>query len=453
MSAGESITRTVVPPAAADRRLVRIQWAVAATALGLVVLAIVRLWLIDGLWRRVTIDGPSMAPALCGAHFLVTCNDCGFPFRCDAQHVPDDGQAACPNCGYTQNPLAAALLQPPDRVLIDRWRLLWRSSQWGEVVALRAPEAVAELAVKRVAAVAPAQPAIRAGDLALGSDLVRKSPAELRAVRLLVHDNDFLPQHTRDLPPRWRAATDDSHWQPDGTGFRASAASEGDGWDWLQYEHWAGTANPRLRGIATSIRDNDPYNQGETRRELNAVRDVLLSCRVQTEGPGQLAFAAVDGEQRFEILIEPATRIILRANGRLLAERPLKLSFTSAGHDVEFGLCDQQVLLSIAGRTIFRVPYERPAGPPPEVLHPLAVGAKGLRVQLTHLRIWRDLYYLDPQGLSRDWQAAAALPPGHVAVLGDNQPVSIDSRQWPVSAVAESTVWGCVDRPFWAESR
>ena len=442
MNAGESITQTVVPAVAADRRLGRIQWAVAATALGLVVLAIARLWFIDGLLRRVTIDGPSMAPALCGPHFLVTCNDCGFPFRCDAQHVPDDGQAACPNCGYTQNPLAAALLQPPDRVLIDRWRLLWRSSQPDEVVALRVPESVAELAVKRVAAVSPAQLAIRAGDLFLGSDLVRKSPAELRAVRLLVHDNDFLPQQTKDLPRRWRAATDDSHWQADGTGFRSSAAAEGDGWDWLQYEHWACTANSQLRGSSTSIRDNDSYNQGETRRELNAVRDVLLSCRVQTEGPGQFAFAAVDGDQRFEILIEPATRIVLRVNGQQLAERPLNLSFTSGGRDVEFGLCDQQVLLSIADRTIFRVPYERLAGPPPEVLHSLAVGARGLTVQLTHLRIWRDIYYLDPQGLTRDWQAAAALPPGHIAVLGDNQPVSIDSRQWPVSIETASSVWG-----------
>jgi hypothetical protein len=453
VNAGESIAQTIVPAAPADRRLVRIQWAVAATALGLVVLAIVRLWFIDGLLRRVTIDGPSMAPALCGANFLATCDDCGFPFRCDAQHAPEDGQAACPNCGYSQNPLAAAILQPPDRVLIDRWQLLGRSPQRGEIVALRVPESAAELAVKRIAAVSPGQLAIRAGDLYLGGDLVRKSPTELRAVRLLVHDNAYLPQKTKDLPPRWRGATDDSLWQTAGVGFRLSGADGRDGWDWLQYEHWACTAYPRLRGIPSPIRDNDPYNQGETRRELNAVSDVLLSCRVQTEGTGQLAFAAVDGEQRFELLIEPAARIILRVNGRPLEERPLKLTPLRSGADIEFGLCDQQVLLSVAGRTIFRVPYERAAGPQPESLHPLAVGARDLRVQLTHLRIWRDLYYLDPQGLSRDWQAVAPLSPGHFAVLGDNQPVSSDSRQWPVSAVIGSSILGRVYRPFWTEAR
>src|SRR5689334_3913898 len=89
----------------------------------LVILAVVRLSCIDGLLRRVTIDGPSMAPTLCGLHYSVSCGDCGFLFDCDAEHLPTDGRAACPNCGYTANSLDEANFKAAGQVLIDRWPL------------------------------------------------------------------------------------------------------------------------------------------------------------------------------------------------------------------------------------------------------------------------------------------------------------------------------------------
>src|SRR5438046_1824431 len=92
-----------VSAAGAYRRLQQLQWAVAATAAAMIALAGLRLWFVDGLLQPAMIDGPSMAPALCGAHFEVTCSDCGVRFRCDAEHVPDDRRAACPNCGFTDN--------------------------------------------------------------------------------------------------------------------------------------------------------------------------------------------------------------------------------------------------------------------------------------------------------------------------------------------------------------
>jgi len=453
VTTGESIAATTTPAAAADRYLVRIQWAVVSTIAALIMLTSVRLWFVEGLLRRVTIDGPSMAPILCGRHHLVICDDCGFSFRCDAEHVPDDDRVTCPNCGHTDNRLTNARLEPPDRVLIDRWRLVGQRPQLGEIVALQAPESNTELAVKRVAAVSPTELAIREGDLYLDDSLIRKSPAELRQVRLLVHDNGFQPQTTENLPHRWRGTSNASHWQASGTGFRlASLPSGGDRLDWLEYHHWACTANPRLRGVATCIRDNDPYNQGETRRGLNSVSDVLLSCRVRAEGRGQLAFVAVDGNRRFEVFIEPQKRIILKADDRVVLDQPLKLDLSRGKSEIEFGLCDRQVLFCTAGRTIIRWPYERSTGPQAEVLHPLAIGASSLDIELSHLCVWRDIYYLDPRGRSERWQGGP-LPGAHLAVLGDNQPVSIDSRQWPAAAVSDSAIVGCVYRPFWAGAR
>jgi hypothetical protein len=106
-----------------------------------------------------------MAPAFCGPRYEVTCGDCRFAFRCDAEHVPAHGKAACPSCGYTENLLAEANLKPADRVVIDRWPLLFRAPRRGEVVAFRLNSSSNDIAIKRIAFLPGERPAIRSGQL------------------------------------------------------------------------------------------------------------------------------------------------------------------------------------------------------------------------------------------------------------------------------------------------
>jgi signal peptidase S26 family len=441
VSQGDFVTRTAVT---------RLRWVVTAATVGLVLFASVRLWFVDGLIRPVTIDGPSMAPALCGASHLVVCGDCGFSFRCDAEHVPADNRAACPNCGFADNPLDAARRLPAEGVLIDRWPLLWRSPRRGDLVAVRTT--ADELAVKRVAALPGEQLAVRDGNLYSGTKLTRKTRAELHAQWLLVHDNDYRPAKTRGLPPRWRTAAATSRWNADGAGFHVAPTASNSPTDWLEYEHWACTADTRLRGVAAPITDNDGYNQGEMRRPLNSVSDVVLSCRLRASGTGQIVFAAINGDQRFEVEIEPRKRLRLRCQGQMLVDRSFPLDPSRRPVEIEFGLCDQQVLLSADGRVLLHYEYERPTASQPEPLHPLAIGTRGLGLSVDRLRVWRDIYYLDPRGLPRRWQLDSPLDANHFAVLGDNQPVSIDSRHWEEPGVPRTVILGCVYRPFWARS-
>lgn len=431
---------------ASERGLKTLKWAVAVTSTALLLFAAVRICFVDGILRPVTIDGPSMALALCGPHYWVVCGDCGFLFRCDAEHLPADRRVVCPNCGFADNSLDPSRLRSADRVVIDRWPLLWRSPARGDVVAVKRP--AGEFAVKRIAALPGEHLAIRNGDLFDGDRLLHKLRQERLAMRQHVHDNHHTPQKSLDLPPRWRPTVANSHWKAEGAGFRFDAAGA-DGIEWLEYQHWACTANMKLRGVASPVTDNDAYNQGELRRLLNPVADVTLSCRLRITGKGRLMFAARDGDQQFEVEIEPAKRVVVRTAGQTLLERPLTMNLSRHEIEIEFGLCDQQVILALEGRAIVRFPYERPAAPRTDVLHPLAIGATGLQVRIRDLCVWRDINYLDPQGLPRNWQAPAKLAKHEFAVLGDNQPVSIDSRQWEPFAVSQWALIGHVYRPFW----
>jgi hypothetical protein len=428
----------------------RLAWAIVASITGLAALVAVRLACIDGLVRRVSIDGPSMAPAFSGDSYEVTCGDCSFGFRCDAEHVPEDRRVLCPNCGYVVQLEENARRLPADTVLIDRWPLLWRSLRRGEVVACTAPSG--DTTVKRVVALPEQSLAIKQGDLYDGPLLVRKSPVEARRVRLLVHDNAFQPR--TQLPPRWHGRNRESAWRTAGGGleFKPTAAS-GDRFDWLEYEHWPGTFDERSRTAPSPITDNDTYNQGETRRALNAVSDVMVSGRLQCDPGGKIALAVVDGTQRFELEITPGKRVSLRNGDRELLTRSLSTNFKQ-GQRIEFGAVDQQVFFSLSGRIIICHPYDRPKeAPPAAVLRPLAIGATSAALRVDQLRVWRDVYYLDPQGLARPWKMGALLADSTYALLGDNQPISIDSRHWEPPGVSRRDIRGLVYRPFWARPR
>lgn len=442
---------------------VLLQRLIAVTALALTIFVFIRLSFIQGIFRRVTIDGPSMAPHLCGTHFEVTCADCQFVFHCDADRLPDNKLAACPNCGYTSNSLDKAQLRPANRVLIDRWPLLWKSPQRNDIVAIAVPNSN-DLAVKRIAALPGERLSIQNGDLFSNGRILSKTAREAISLRELVHDNTQLPlpvgegrgeglTPSQELLPRWRPADEKSSWQPISTGFRTTQTANQASPDWLHYENWKCTADPRTRGITTPIADNDSYNQGETRRPLNFVTDVFLTCRIRAMGEGQIVLASTAQDQRFELTIEPRRSVTLRDGDRTLATKRLRTDFSRRLVELEFGLCDQQILLVIDGRTVLRHPYEPTSNSAAAPLHPLAIGTQGLNLEFQQPRVWRDIYYLDPQGLSRHWELLTPLEADEYALLGDNQPVSVDSRHWQPAGIPQTAILGHVYQPFWTSRK
>jgi signal peptidase I len=446
-----AVMQTVVAPPSAS--LFRIQWIIAAVMVSIAILAASRLWMIEGLTRVVRIDGPSMAPAYLGAHFRATCEDCGFTFRCDAEHAPASGEVSCPNCGYPINSLRDEDLVVGERVIIDHWPVLVRGIRRGEVIAAPDPAHMGGLVIKRVAAQPGERLSIHEGDLYIAGQPVRKTWQELAQVRILVHDNSFQPTKTTGVPERWLNDSDGKAWHPAMTGYHCQP-SDGQEWSWLEYSHhqmfgWG------LRTRQSPVLDLDSYNPSETRL-LNTVPDVMLSCRLRnlSRGAGQFAVAAIDGEARFEAVIDPARQtaelVSVDPHGNrqpLDRQEHLALDIGRRGLVIEFGLCDQQAILRVAGRQLFRHEYHR--GRKNDVYHPLAIGSHRLELAVDELRVWRDIYYLAPDGTGGDWEQSPESAESSLALLGDNTSVSVDSRHW-TTGVLPGAVRGIVSRPFWA---
>lgn len=400
---------------------------VAFVALMLTVLTAVRLACVDGCLRSVTIDGPSMAPALLGRHLLLRCSDCAFPFACDAEHLPADERVACPNCGHVDAATKQENVKPVERVLIDRWPLIWRQPRRWEMVAFQTAEG--DLSVKRVGWLPGESMSILGGELIRGEQLLQKSPAEARAVRILVYDHAYRPRQAASDRSRWHAEAQDGAWREEQNRFLASGHPKSEAeFEWLTYEHWPGTRDEARRTATSPVTDNDSYNQGETKRILNEVSDVLLTCRLQ--GRGRICFRASDLGERLEVVVRPGESLILRRNGREIWARSGDDAFASGVSDVEFGLVDGQVVLTVNGRTVLCESYSREDARGNAELHPLAIGFGEGEIHLDDLRVWRDIYYLDGDGLDRGWKAPGALAANEIGVLGDNQPISLDSRQW-----------------------
>jgi signal peptidase I len=392
-------------------------------------------WLIDGLVIPYQVAGSSMAETLLGVHRDVVCGDCGCPFSCGTDRSPAAPRAVCPNCGYAANDLESLPDIGGDYVLIDRTAFSVRPPRRWEVVAFRRSSQADQILVKRVVGLPGESIEIRHGDVYADGLLLRKNLAQQRAMAVLVHDADFQPRRGPPLPRRWRAERSDSRWSAAGTGFTHAAGAKDAPIDWLVYHH--------RRELP--VTDLSAYNPSQPRREedVHPVSDLMLSFRLgYVSGRGTFRVRTSDGRDRFEVWLtfdgdQPQYRVF--RNDRLLPGTTGKIAVLGGNRLVEVSSVDQQFLLALDGQTLVAWPYMRPGSQQLPTSCPLAIGVQGLEVTVGGLRISRDVYYTDLLGAreNRRNTQPVRLGAGQYYVLGDNSPVSEDSRQW--------SQWGEVD--------
>jgi signal peptidase I len=405
-------------------------------------------WLLAGAVVPCRVAGGSMAETLLGVHREVVCADCGRRFTYGAEAPELARRAVCPNCGYTADDLQTLPDLDGDRLLIDRAAFSLRPPRRWEIAALRHPRHADQILVKRVVGLPGESIEIRDGDVFADGQIQRKNLAEQHALAILVHDADFRPMLDPAIPSRWRPERRDSRWNSAAEGFSHPAAPENEPIDWLVYHH-----TRRGAGIKSPVTDVCGYNQSQPRREedVHAMADLLLSFRLAIlSGRGQFRVRADDGGKPFEIRLHfdenrrGQFSYELYRGGESIPRQVGGWDVAVGEHLVEASLIDHQFLLAFDGETVVTWPYERPSQPSPT---PLAIGLQGLEATVRSLRVYRDVYYTQPVGI-RAATSKGTVPfsltrklgqsPGQVRladdeyfVLGDNSPISDDSRTWP----------------------
>jgi len=410
----------------------------------LIAVLLMQTWYIEGLVLSCRVTSGSMAETLLGLHRKVVCEDCGYRFPCGSDRRPPSERAVCPNCGYDHNKLEDLPDIPGDGLLIHKSLFRLRRPQRWEVIAFGHPQWAAHTQIKRVVGLPGEKIEIRHGDVYIDGRIQRKDLFQQRAMAIPVHDASFQPKHGASPPPRWRKKSPDSPWGSAGGDFAHPETKHNKAIDWLEYRHWR-----RLPGLLRDldesavredwVPDLSGYNQDLPRlnEDVHPVTDLMLSFQlVEASGDGRLAVRASDGSEQFKVWIDRrGNRYEVRQNDQAVSHASAvgKLPAGDDGLGIEISLFDQQFLLAFNGKVAACWQYE-PAGPNRQPSsRPLAIGSQGIKARIRDVRVYRDVYYTRPVGVRarRGFDEPVQLGDDEYFVLGDNSPLSEDSRTWP----------------------
>ena len=394
-----------------------------------------RCWCLQGVLVPNRIDSGSMAPTLLGTHRQVPCADCRYLFPCESAGGDAAPHAICPNCGYANTIPGHSPNLLGDGILVDRSAYSMRQPQRWETIAFRHPEQADRICVKRVVGLPGEEIEIRHGDVYVDGQIQRKTLQRQRSMLIPVYDANHSPTLQPAPAARWASPDALSRWGSHNGRFARAAAADQDAFDWLVYRHWRRVPGRPGAFEPAAIDDTCVYNRTHPRRveEVSPVDDLFLSFTlVQAWGNGALAVCMTAAGSQLEFRLLPAVgRYEVYRDGRLLPDGKGRIASRIDHVELEFSTIDRQFLVAADGTALGVWPLEDVAENE-TTTEPLRIGAKGLGVVLEQLRVYRDVYYTRPSGIHARWgfNGPVRLGASEFYVLGDNSPISEDSRSW-----------------------
>jgi len=288
-------------------------------------------------------------------------------------------------------------------------------------VVLRQPDDGRQLCIKRVVGLPGETVRLAGGEVWVDGRVLTKSLAEQQVMRRTVHREE-------ENPRRWQSP--------------ASQVREPSGWQWLdgqwqcsaddtKREHRLGYVHHGAHSRERPITDDIPSNAGVSRK-LNRVRDFMLSANLRMEGRGTFTLENHDDGRTWRVTICPMEGSIdLENDGKTLWSGSLSTELGRGEVSLVFSNFDRQLLLALDGHVELRYPLD---GEPSSAgtARPFTVGARGVSVSLGHLTLYRDIYYASHAvgTLPIAAEFPVRLAENEYFVLGDNPPISVDSRFW-----------------------
>lgn len=198
------------------------------------------------------------------------------------------------------------------------------------------------------------------------------------------------------------------------------------------------------------IRDDYSYNRRSDGGGRNEVRDLMVSARVTfLDAQSTLVISLSDGRELVECRFQASNRtvqLIRPQDSRPLAEAiwPERLTIGKEG-EIECSLWDAQSLVAVDGEPVLPAWTYAPTGAGQTSWRPVRIGAQGGGVDLADLRLYRDVFYTASKDL-RGTKSPIVLGPDEYFMLGDNSPVSRDSRSWPAATPVRAELF--LGKPF-----
>lgn len=425
----------------------------------------------------------SMAPALLGNHREGPCPRCGYPVRVGA---PSGGGSAaeqyesvrCPNCGQAFS-LADAIDLNGDRLLVDKNVFNLRRPRRWEMGVFHCPDPdpkeYRKPYVKRVIGLPGETITIRDGEVFANGELLRKSLPELQETRTLLFDMAYAPdpagwnvrwlaeptENDPRLPPTTsRPAEPATASVVKGGELILDAAESPQTTRSVTYRNW----NLDDREEQT-IRVWNSYDGLRsigrlplTRRSFDKLphaNDFSMTCDVHViaaADEGSFACRLIDGADAVHAEVSVGSKAnglaILTHDGvgPLASGRGVSLELGHT-HHVEFSFVDRRAILAIDGKVLIPPTDLRTVPTRGEVRRPLQLGARGSRLVIRNLKLYRDVYYTQfgENGTQPPHGLPITLGSDEYFMMGDNSGNSQDSRKWPTPGVPEAEFIG---KPF-----
>ena len=218
---------------------------------------------------------------------------------------------------------------------------------------------------------------------------------------------------------------------------------------WLAYEQWRCVASGLPKDHVVSVEDWYEANVN-VNRNLNEVNDIWAQIEFRAAEECQVEIAVNLGSERQVYEIDfGAGRVAF--DGRSVSFKGYELTEVDEAQDrhqtyrIEVCTFDRQLTIIVNGHSLPAVDLPPSDG----ITHSLPViqiGGRETPLVMTRFRLWRDIHYFDDgvQNGPNDGNHLVA-GPNEYLLVGDNVPVSVDSRHWPVPAVSGDDILGSIE--------
>lgn len=429
----------------------------------------------------------SMAPTLLGHHLRIECSQCGYHFESDSgddasgkSRLSSSEEAFCPMCYYGNELTRGERVRAGDRILVHKYIYSLTDPKRWDVVVFKNPQLPTQNFIKRLVGLPdesiciiegnvyskPREEDVAAWKIARKSDYLKVQ----HAVWQPIYHSQYVPLDQGQGPQRsvlwhvpWSAAVGADHWQIEGRRTYEHHSSEKGS---IEFNFKSTARGDNLGGFSHAQWYS--YNQ---LKPLNLfkpepIEDIRLAVGFQPTGAGlgvELQTTARvtrrDGKAKRTVIlsgIEPdGTVYLLLRDPKTGEEDRLAVTASMAPfavgrtREIELWHVDQEISLWVDGDRVlvhqYEVDYnELRARDPLHGSHfpELAITVYGSPVKLHRVEVGRDLYYSSrrrtnaPRGTvtkSQSGEHAGGqidLKANQFYCLGDNSPMSQDSRYW-----------------------